>query len=79
MFAQAIMFYLPHLFWRSWEGGKIKTLVIGLQTVLLSKFIHGDEDLKINTNYVIYANPTIKKKVSVDLCIIFRAKFANSN
>lgn len=48
---------------RSWEGGKIKTLVDGLQTILLSKFIQGEEDLKINTNYVIYAKPTIAKKV----------------
>ncbi|KAG5674119.1 hypothetical protein PVAND_004104 [Polypedilum vanderplanki] len=64
LFAQAICFYLPHLFWRSWEGGKIKTLVDGLQIILLSKFLQGEEDLKINTNYVIYAKSTLTKKLS---------------
>jgi hypothetical protein len=65
LFAQAICFYLPHLFWRSWENGKIKTLVVGLQTILLSKFIQGEEDLKINASYVIYSKPTLTKKASL--------------
>jgi len=64
LFAQAISFYLPHLFWRSMEGGKIKSLVIGLQAVLLSKFLQRDEDLEINKTYVIYAKPTLHKKVT---------------
>jgi innexin len=63
LFAQAICFYLPHLFWRSWEGGKIKSLVIGLQTILLSKYLKNEEDLQINKTYVIYSKPTLTKKV----------------
>ena len=63
LFAQAISFYLPHLFWRSWEGGKIKSLVLGLQVILLSKFIEKEEDLQINKAYVIYSKPTIDRKV----------------
>lgn len=64
LFGQAICFYLPHLFWRSWEGGKIKSLVVGLQTILLSKFIQKDEDMQINKSYVIYSKPTLDKRVS---------------
>jgi innexin len=63
LFAQAICFYLPHLFWRAWEGGKIKSLVIGLQVILLSKHLANEEDLQINKTYVIYSKPTIDKKV----------------
>lgn len=64
LFAQAISFYLPHLLWRSWEGGKIKSLVIGLQVILLSKHIEKEEDLQINKTYVIYSNHTLHKKVT---------------
>lgn len=63
LFAQAIFFYLPHLLWRTWEGGKIKKLVDGLQRAILSRFVQGEEDLKVNKDYVIYAKPTIDKKV----------------
>jgi hypothetical protein len=64
LFFQAVSFYLPHLFWRSWEGGKIKTLVDGLQKVLLSKYVRSDEDMTINKDYTIKAMPTLQKKVS---------------
>lgn len=63
LFAQAISFYLPHLLWRSWEGGKINSLVIGLQMILLSKHLANEEDLQINKTYVIYSKPTLEKKV----------------
>ncbi|XP_014222246.1 innexin inx7-like [Trichogramma pretiosum] len=33
---QAIFFYLPHLFWRTIEGGKLRLLVTGLQTASLA-------------------------------------------
>lgn len=64
LFAQAISFYLPHLLWRSMEGGKIKSLVIGLQVILLSKHLEKEEDLQINKTYVIYSKTTIDKKVT---------------
>lgn len=63
LFLQAIAFYLPHLLWRNFEGGKIKKLVEGLQRAILSRFLQGEEDLKVNKDYVIYAKPTIDKKV----------------
>lgn len=63
LFAQSICFYMPHLFWRKLEGGKIKNLVVGLQSILLSKYFQADEDLQINKTYVIYAKPTLDKKV----------------
>ncbi|XP_070506516.1 innexin inx7 [Chironomus tepperi] len=64
LFMQAIAFYLPHLFWRSWEGGKIKALVDGLQKVLLSRYIRSDEDVTINKDYTIKAMSTLQKKLS---------------
>jgi innexin len=64
LFAQAICFYLPHLLWRSWEGGKIKSLVIGLQMVLLSKHLHAEEDMKVHNDLIISSKPTLDKKVS---------------
>lgn len=63
LFFQAICFYLPHFFWRSWEGGRIKALVDGLQKVLLSKYIQGEEDVKINKDYTIKSMTTVQKKV----------------
>lgn len=29
-FLQAIMFYVPHFLWKSWEGGRLKALTMGL-------------------------------------------------
>jgi innexin len=69
LFAQAISFYLPHLIWRSWEGGKIKSLVIGLQLVLLSKHLHAEEDMKVN-DLVISSKPTLDKKVSLEISFL---------
>lgn len=63
LFAQAICFYLPHLIWRSWEGGKIKSLVIGLQLVLLSKHLNAEEDMKVRNDLIISSKPTLDKKV----------------
>lgn len=63
LFAQAICFYLPHLLWRSMEGGKIKKLVDGLQRAMLSRYVQREEDLQINKNYLIQAPTTINKKV----------------
>ncbi|KAK9744444.1 Innexin [Popillia japonica] len=37
LFAQAIMFYLPHIFWKSIEGGKIKRLAEGLHNGIISE------------------------------------------
>lgn len=36
---------------------------MGLQVILLSKHIPNEEDLQINKTYVIYAKPTLDKKV----------------
>jgi hypothetical protein len=76
LFAQAVFFYLPHLFWRLWEGGKIKILVEGLQRAILSRYVQREEDLQVNKNYVIYAKPTITKKVAIMTIIDF---FNSSN
>lgn len=43
LFAQAILFYLPHLAWRTYEAGTIALLVNGLQRLYLK--VDGDKDL----------------------------------
>lgn len=37
LFLQAISFYTPHYVWKSWEGGKLKTLTVGLTSPVLRK------------------------------------------
>ncbi|XP_017464203.1 PREDICTED: innexin inx7-like, partial [Rhagoletis zephyria] len=39
LFAQAILFYIPHILWKSFEGGRIKALVFGLRMVGLTQYI----------------------------------------
>lgn len=43
LFGQAILFYLPHLLWRSYEAGTIALLVQGLQRLYLQT--PGDKDV----------------------------------
>lgn len=42
LFGQALLFYLPHLVWRTYEAGTIKLLVNGLQRLYLKP--DGDQD-----------------------------------
>lgn len=65
LFLQAICFYAPHLFWRSLEGGRIKTLVHGMQMIALSQFVRQGEDLVVNKNYTLQTKVTIDRKVGV--------------
>lgn len=39
LFAQALCFYMPHFLWKTWEGGRIKTLVFGLRMVGLTQYL----------------------------------------
>lgn len=75
LFAQAICFYLPHLLWRTWEGGKIKSLVIGLQLVLLSKHLHTEEDMKVHNDLTISSKQTLDKKVRFANFFLSKRKF----
>ncbi|XP_025412914.1 innexin inx7-like [Sipha flava] len=43
LFGQALLFYLPHLVWRTYEAGTIKLLVNGLQRLYLKP--DGDQDM----------------------------------
>lgn len=42
LFAQALCFYMPHMLWKKWEGGRIKALVYGLRMVGLTKYLKHD-------------------------------------
>lgn len=45
LFGQALLFYLPHLMWRSYEAGTIRLLVNGLQRLYLK--VDGDQDVAV--------------------------------
>lgn len=65
LFAQSIMFYIPHLLWRSWENGKMKYLVNGLKMIELSKYIMNEEDLQMkNNSTVLPSRKTTFERVS---------------
>jgi hypothetical protein len=36
LFFQALLFYLPHWIWKTWEGGRLKTLVADLNTHVIA-------------------------------------------
>ncbi|EDV92023.1 innexin inx7 [Drosophila grimshawi] len=42
LFGQSLCFYLPHIAWKKWEGGRIKALVYGLRMVGLTKYLKHD-------------------------------------
>lgn len=50
LFGQAIMFYLPHLLWRTYEAGTIALLVNGLQRLYLKA--DGEQDVMVGTTRV---------------------------
>ena len=37
LFLQALMFYTPHTIFKMWEGEKVKTLIGGLDQIVLNK------------------------------------------
>ncbi|XP_055677513.1 innexin inx7 [Lutzomyia longipalpis] len=65
LFGQAIMFYLPHFLWRSWENGRIKMLVYGLQMTSLSWHIHCDNDVQFSPNLTVQSRATVAKRVDI--------------
>ncbi|XP_055380047.1 innexin inx7 [Condylostylus longicornis] len=60
LFGQALLFYIPHYFWKKWEGGKIFNLVNGLRIVKLSKYVK--EDFKLENKTKIFSKKTLDKK-----------------
>lgn len=51
LFGQAIMFYLPHLLWRTYESGTIALLVSGLQRLYLKT--DGEQDVVAGNTRVV--------------------------
>ncbi|XP_068235272.1 innexin inx2-like isoform X3 [Palaemon carinicauda] len=37
LFLQGLMFYAPHWLWKTWEGGKLESIVMGLSVPVMSK------------------------------------------
>ena len=37
LFFQGVLFYIPHLLFKIWEGGKIKNVIAGLNQLVLDK------------------------------------------
>ena len=40
LFFQGLLFYLPHLLFKMWEGGKIKNIISGLHQLILKKYAY---------------------------------------
>ncbi|KAG5678804.1 hypothetical protein PVAND_008438 [Polypedilum vanderplanki] len=53
LFAQAIVFYLPHYLWKNWEGNKLKYLVQDLQNPIL--------DVRTKKKQIIFAVQSFKR------------------
>lgn len=63
LFVQGLFFYFPHKLWKSWEGGKIKKLVEGLQKILVTKNLENTAGVKINNNLTVPSEAMIQKQV----------------
>ena len=37
LFLQAIMFYFPRYLWKMWEGGRIRSIMVGLEQPIISQ------------------------------------------
>lgn len=60
LFGQALLFYLPHLIWKTYEGGNIRNMVDGLQRLYLRS--PDDQDRQVN-NFHVYSSKTTSKFV----------------
>lgn len=63
LFLQAMSFYMPHLFWRTFEGGKIKLFVNGMKRTILSKYIDSDGSVTINDKFNIKSKKQLEAKI----------------
>lgn len=52
LFLQGILFYLPHLIFKTWEGGKINGIVAGLNQLIMDKSHRADKE-KVLAQYVV--------------------------
>lgn len=63
LFGQALLFYLPHLIWKNYEGGTIRNMVDGLQRIYLRS--PDDQDRQVANHYVYSAKTT--QRIASDL------------
>lgn len=43
LFLQAIMFYIPRYLWKTWEGKRIRSLVLDLDSPIITKATRDNE------------------------------------
>lgn len=65
LFVQALCFYMPHLLWRSWEHGRLKALVAGMQMIAVGHYMRNNEDIVFHNGYTMHTKITIDKKMGV--------------
>lgn len=46
LFLQAVMFYVPHYIWKIWEEGRLKNLMLGLDSLIMTE---EEKDRKLET------------------------------
>ena len=52
LFFQGICFYLPHLLFKMWEGGKLQNILAGLNQLIIDKRDRRDKE-RILANYIV--------------------------
>ena len=52
LFLQAVLFYVPHYLWKSWEGGKLNLIIQGLNEDFIEKPSNSDERRLNLVNYL---------------------------
>ncbi|XP_043500466.1 innexin inx7-like [Polistes fuscatus] len=60
LFFQALLFYMPHYFWRKAEGGRLKALVSGLHVACMG--LH-ETNMKVNDKYVVPSKDEVDEKI----------------
>jgi hypothetical protein len=76
LFLQALMFYVPHCYWRTREGGRMKTLVKGLEHAYLSLT---KNDLKLECGVIIPSRKKARQKIMVIRKAFIQRKHINSS
>ena len=52
LFLQGVLFYLPHLIFKAWEGGKVRNIIAGLNQLILDKKDRKDRERALADYFV---------------------------
>lgn len=76
LFLQALMFYVPHYYWKNQEGGRMKALVSGLEHAYLSLTT---EDIKLGNGITILSRKKARQKIMLIRNVFVKRKYINKS